>query len=99
MGGSAVNTSSGFVAILTLPGGMEEEQWLFLQYSHRDCHDVSGTYEPCMGMSHLAFRLQASFPQPVVDQGKPRAAVVVFAVTQTLQKFGLNGYARSQAAF
>ena len=73
-GGSAVNPGSGFVAILTLPGGMEEAQRIALQYWHCDCHDVPGPCKLGVCMSYLALRLQVPISQPIVDQSEPRAA-------------------------
>ncbi len=46
----------------------------------RHSHDIASAGEPCVSVPDTPFGLEASHPQPLVREGEPLTAVVVFSV-------------------
>lgn len=67
-------TSSCLVALGTsCTRRMEEQERIVGQVFECNLHDVPGACEPCVSVSHAAFGLEATCPQPLIREGEARA--------------------------
>lgn len=59
---------------------MKEQEWVVGQLFDGNSDDVSSASEPCMGVPHLTFGLEAPLPQPLVREGEAGATMVILSI-------------------